>query len=177
MRTDRYFKKLLTKIVIIDIVGHINDRMLSRFWSKVNKTDGCWDWVAGKDKNGYGRFRIGGRGSSTTESHRVSWVISNGINVPSNIFACHSCDNPKCVRPSHLFLGTQKDNMLDMCSKHRSRKQNGELNSHAKLTSKQVKEIREMYVPGIIKQKDIAKIFGISKEYVSAIIRFKTWKI
>ena len=88
---------------------------MDRFWDKVDKTGECWIWTASKNKKGYGRF---GFGSRAQLAHRVSWLLSNG-EIPDGMLACHTCDNPPCVNPSHLWLGTQKDNVVDMSSKGR----------------------------------------------------------
>lgn len=86
-----------------------------RFWAKVNKTDGCWEWTAHKLFNGYGRFSIRG---ATDYSHRVAWELGSG-KYPTGKQVLHTCDNPGCVKMDHLFLGTLKENMADRNEKHR----------------------------------------------------------
>lgn len=86
-----------------------------RFWSKVNQTKMCWIWTGAKYKNGYGAFRFFGK---NTTAHRVAYILTRG-QIPTGMFVCHKCDTPACVRPSHLFLGTQKDNMRDASLKGR----------------------------------------------------------
>ena len=85
-----------------------------RFWRKVNKTNRCWNWIGASDKYGYGRINWSGK---TRVATRISWAIHNGD--PGSMFVLHHCDNPSCVRPSHLFLGDQKDNMSDASKKGR----------------------------------------------------------
>ena len=88
---------------------------MNRFWAKVCKTNGCWTWTASKNPHGYGQIRLSGK---LTLAHRVSWTIHNGV-IPEGLFVLHICDNPPCVRPDHLFLGTQKDNIRDAVAKKR----------------------------------------------------------
>ena len=87
----------------------------ARFWKKVNKTSTCWEWTAHKLYNGYGRFNIYGK---TDYTHRISWQFATG-KYPTGEQVLHTCDNPACVRPDHLFLGTEKDNMADRNKKGR----------------------------------------------------------
>jgi hypothetical protein len=93
----------------------------ARFWPKVSKSDGCWTWT-GKTGNGYGQIRIAGKGSGLIGAHRLSWALHYGP-IPAGLFVCHNCpdgDNPLCVRPEHLFLGTHEQNMADMVAKGRA---------------------------------------------------------
>lgn len=86
-----------------------------RFWSKVRKGDGCWEWTAWINSNGYGEFT---KDHKNLKASRVSWILTYGP-IPDGLFVCHHCDNPPCVRPDHLFLGTPLDNMRDMIAKGR----------------------------------------------------------
>lgn len=88
-----------------------------RFWGKVTKTESCWLWTAALDGKGYGRFWDG---EHIVASHRYSWILVNG-KIPDGMNICHHCDVPVCIRPTHLFMGTQKQNIHDMIAKGRDR--------------------------------------------------------
>lgn len=104
-----------------------------RLWSKVNKNteSGCWDWIGAKSSTGYGKLTIQGK---SWRAHRLSYSLFNG-GIDDGMFICHTCDNPSCVNPEHLFQGTPQDNVLDMISKNRHWN-NGGVN-HPSLTSYQ----------------------------------------
>ena len=90
-----------------------------RFWSKVRKDDGCWEWTASVNRRCYGWFHFGGKVErKALKAHRVSWELHNGP-IPEGLWVLHKCDNPRCVRPDHLFLGDRTDNMRDCAAKGR----------------------------------------------------------
>jgi len=89
---------------------------MKRFFEKINKTEKCWNWIAGKDKDGYGKIKIDGK---MVQAHRASWVIHNG-DIPNGMCVLHRCDNPSCVNPEHLFIGTRLDNARDRDVKGRN---------------------------------------------------------
>ncbi len=138
-----------------------------RFWNKVKRGPRCWPWIA-YTHNGYGKY-WNGKEKGLTSAHRVAWELGHG-EIPKGKWVLHKCDNPCCVRPSHLFLGTPKDNTQDAVSKGRMTR--GEAMHTAKLTEKQVKEIRT----DTRKQCVIAKEYGVSFSNVSAIKRREKWK-
>jgi hypothetical protein len=90
-----------------------------RFWSKVIKSDKCWTWTGAINKHtGYGTIGLGRRSGKTRGAHRVSWELAHGP-IPEGLYVCHRCDNKRCVRPDHLFLGTAEDNAQDALRKGR----------------------------------------------------------
>lgn len=98
---------------------HFTSAVLARFWSKVDKGDGtgCWLWTASKVKDGYGRFHLNGK---NRPAQQVAWEIAYGFPFPEGMLGCHTCDNPPCVRPEHVFPGTIADNAADMRAKGRA---------------------------------------------------------
>jgi hypothetical protein len=144
-----------------------------RFWDKVEKSDGCWNWTASCNGPGYGQIRPGGCGNQLL-AHRVSWEIHHGP-IPDGLCVLHDCDNPPCVNPAHLFLGTKGDNTRDMHAKGRNPDLRGELGPLAKLTEKQVLEIKMYLAQGVI-HRIVAKHFGVGKTAIQKINAGVRWK-
>jgi hypothetical protein len=164
-----------------------------RFWPLVQKQDeGCWLWIGNRVHSGYGRLTYD---SKTDRAHRISWRLTYG-EIPDGLLVCHRCDNPPCVRPEHLFLGTNKDNMQDMASKHRGvegdkhwlRKHperarrgkpfysgRGEELHNAKLTEEAVRDIRARWVPRKVTYAMLGEEYGVTDMCISAVVRRKTW--
>jgi hypothetical protein len=166
-----------------------------RFWSKVNKLgeDECWEWI-GALSGGYGAFKYN-KGSI---AHRYSYMLHNNLQeIPKDMCICHKCDDPSCVNPKHLFIGTPKDNVRDMIEKGRmingmkgkrhkketldvlsklSKGRKAGIKHHnVKLTEEQVKDIRSLYSTGKYIQQSMADFFGINNSAISKIINRKSW--
>lgn len=172
-----------------------------RFWAKVDKSPhpkGCWVWTRYKYL-GYGQFGIGRK---LMLAHRFAFSNTKGA-IPKGLLVCHSCDNPPCCNPDHLFLGTQADNIRDAVSKNRmatgdrsgarthperlprgnrngarlhpERLPRGESNGYAKLTTSSVLKIREKYAAENISQRALGMIYGVSQNAIKDVLLRRTW--
>jgi len=142
----------------------------NNFWPNIRKTDSCWIWTGGiLQSGGYGYVTYLG---NDFRAHRLSWILHKG-EIPKGFEVCHKCDNPPCVNPAHLFLGTHNDNMRDM--KQKKRCALGERHGLHKLTTEQVKKIRSEYVRGIITHKMLGEIYGVDRHTIGDIINKKYW--
>lgn len=141
-----------------------------RFWEKVDirGEDECWEWQAHRDRKGYGKFQI----DNSHVAHRVAWELENG-QIPDGLFVCHVCDNPACCNPSHLFIGTNDDNMKDMKAKERSNRGTQRFNS--KLTPIDVIGARSLYQRGAMSTQDIAEHLGVCEHTARSAIFGKSW--
>lgn len=159
--------------------AHFGRSFEDRFWDKVDKTDGCWNWNGSLvgDRRWYGALLIKTKGKWThIRAHRLSYLLAHK-EIPEGMCVLHSCDNGRCVKPEHLWLGTPQDNMEDMRVKGRISKvsrNRGELCGASKLTEVEVKQIRDRCAVGD-KQSKIAKDFGIDQSMVSCIKNKKKW--
>jgi predicted XRE-type DNA-binding protein len=135
---------------------------------------GCWEWVGTRRGTSAGVYYGGTNiGRKSVLAHRASYELYKG-KIPDGLLVCHKCDNPRCVNPDHLFLGTHADNSKDMSEKHRG--VNGEKSINAKLTSNKVMEIRFAAKRGNMMIKEIAYVFGVSYKTVSKIANNKSWR-
>lgn len=147
----------------------VNYPILKRFWSKVLKSNECWLWQGRPDGDGYGRFYIG---PSVILAHRFSAMISKP-DFTDYVCALHRCDTPLCVRPSHLFLGTQAENVQDMVAKGRHIK--GEAVPESKLKVAEVAEIK-IRLQGECNKSQIAREYNVTPSTINAIDSGITWK-
>lgn len=161
--------------------GKLIELRRKQFYSRVavSSPDQCWPWtgcrypITSENKWDYGKTQIFGY---VTTAHRASFLFT-GQPVPSGMLVCHKCDNPPCVNPGHLFLGTSLDNLEDCASKGRRvfNPNKGELHYRSELTDSDVLQIRSMRASGM-KLKDIGQEFGIPFKHVSLISLRKRWK-
>lgn len=154
---------------------------MKRFFDKVDKTESCWNWTASKrSKFGYGAFKMNGK---LHDAHRASWILKNG-EIPIGIYVCHKCDNPSCVNPDHLFLGSPKDNVLDCIEKGRFSfpKKNsyefkkGHLRSRF-ISEDTIKSIKsDLVFPRCLTLKQISEKHGVKYQAVRDINSGRTYK-
>lgn len=160
------------------------EHLQKRFWDKVNKTSDCWLWLGAKNNLGYG---VAWNGNKIVLAHRLAYIITTN-HIPKGLCVCHHCDNPICVRPQHLFLGTRKENSEDMIKKgrnatgvrnglvkHPESVARGERSANAKLTVVKVREMRILYKKGY-SQSELANIFGVTPSNCSIVCNYRSWK-
>ena len=165
-REDRMQSRPVRKIGIRITDGEF----LRKFESLTDRAaSGCWEWLGGR-VSGYGTIYRDGK---LWKAHRMAWKIHHGSD-PGDKCVCHSCDNPGCVNPDHLWLGEHEDNMGDMKRKGRAKGFRGEANKSAKITAEDVLAIRELYSAGESQPK-IGSKYGLDQTTVSDIVLRKTW--
>lgn len=143
----------------------------SKFWKRVQISESCWLWT-GKKLAKYGYLSV--RDERSVKAHRFSYELHYGP-IPDGLLVCHHCDNPPCVRPDHLFLGTQADNNRDKMIKGRHRAAHSETHHSAKLTNTQVQEIRILSANGS-SRKSVAEIFNVTTGTISHIVTGRNWQ-
>lgn len=148
-----------------------------QIWTKVERlASGCWFWSGGRNAKGYGRIKIK---NHYHFAHRASFAIVSGV-LPGSLFVCHRCDNPPCVNPDHLFLGTNGDNLRDMWAKgrgftpfggRRPGHNRGETNPLSKLTEQAVREIRASDES----REVLARRFGVHPSTIKGVLARRAW--
>ena len=150
---------------------HYRERSIEQRLSdlSVQSESGCLEWIGATDGKGYGHININGR---KEKAYRAAYKTHVGV-IPDGMEVCHQCDNPACIRPSHLFLGTHLENMTD--AKLKGRMNPGEKNGMALLTNADVIAIMELFVGAYQEPDQVAKLFGISRQCVMDILRRRRW--
>ncbi len=164
------------------IPGTVEDR----FWARVDKSGECWLWTGRTSGSGYGLFDVGP--GHAEHAHRYSARL-HGIALPPGFYACHHCDTPPCVRPEHIFAGTQADNLADAAAKGRTARglrnghythpesyAAGEAHHNTTLTTPQVLAIRERYTPHGPSQSQLAREYGVTQATIFNILHRRTWR-
>lgn len=156
--------------------------LLERFQEKVeiskdNEWNGspCWDWMAARNPQGYGRIQMSGRSPNPQGAHRISWELYRG-EIPEGLHVLHRCDRPCCVNPEHLFLGTNKDNVDDKVAKGRQRNAKGSSHGNALLTESSVRLVKQF-----LRRHNrsacgfLGRWFGVTREAISDIKNGRSW--
>ena len=178
------------RLVFTRAIPILTSDQASRFWSRATKTNGCWLWT-GAPVGEYPRFRVGG---ANYHANRIAWELSRNDKIPAGMVVRHACDDPRCINPDHLVLGTQLDNALDRSSRGRScagaRRSaawqkavesygdhwlRGEHHLSAKLTEAQVREVRRLRESGL-SLSEIGRRFSVSHQSIRAIVVGKSWR-
>lgn len=145
----------------------------SDFWANCDRSGGpqaCWPWTYGKDPAGYGQGPFGW----TRKAHRQAYYLAHGVQPAKGLDVCHSCDNPPCVNPAHLWLGTRSQNILDASRKGRLNSATGDRHGQSKLTWEAVRLIRARHAKGT-SQGRLAAEYGVSQVAIHFVITRKTW--
>lgn len=150
----------------------ITSSLVDRFHAKYQKSEsGCWEWTASLAGKGYGQIKIPGE-RRQAYAHRLSYQVFKGP-IPEKTEVCHTCDNPKCVNPAHLFLGSRKENALDASRKGRIHI--SPVGHAGVLTVSQVRRIKEVLRLKLMSQTELARAFGVSQTSISKIARGLKW--
>ena len=169
-------RSIVAAVKTSDLCSVLTEHHKTRFWGKVDKRSDteCWPFIGHRDSRGYGAFDLpcGDGRWRPYRAHRVAFVIKNG-DIKERTMVCHTCDNPSCCNPSHLFAGTQAENMSDMHLK--GRHPYGEKHGSAKLKEDDVATIRVLLKSGMTQTK-VASQYGMARQTIAAIKYHKIWK-
>jgi hypothetical protein len=155
-------------------MSHRSNRLWTEqeFWAMGLRVGPCLEWQGWRNPKGYGYFETAGR---RWKASRWAWTITHGP-IPDGLLVCHTCDNPPCIEPLHLFLGTNRDNLRDMAAKGRTHRHLGETNRSAKLTTAQVRVIRAVRQETGVTVKSLAQEYGVHQSTIEKILARETWK-
>lgn len=159
------------QVGVVETLRVITPEVAARFGRKINKSEACWIWTDRLTDRGYGQLWINGKYVQATH---VAWYLEHGSWPSAGMFVCHECDNPACVRPSHLFLCLPKENTQDMYRKGRSNPPRGERQPRHKLTALSVREIKRRYNGGE-SQASLAREYGVHPSQISRVVRGQSW--
>lgn len=148
-------KEVAKKDLILTLYTPVVRSTIGNFTDKIKKVEDCWEWQGELDRYGYGKFRVG---KNIVKAHRYSFELHNG-EFDKKLHVLHRCDNPKCVNPSHLFLGTNRDNIIDKISKGRQN-----FKAHYLTKDEKVQVVRSLQEA--TPKKQVAECFGISIQTV-----------
>lgn len=142
---------------------------LEKFSDRSGGAESCWPFMGKRDKDGYGRMQVNGK---STPAARVMWMHTNGP-IAEGMFVCHKCDNPSCINPDHLFIGTPRENNMDKVRKNRQSRIKGENHGRSKLTDQQASAIKALI--GQVPRRELAETFGVSRQTIGHIARGENW--
>lgn len=167
--TRRTIAEWMKRLDVETRPGKTTKTLEQRFWEKVDKgdPDECWEWQAKRTWFGYGQIKVDGM---MQNAHRIALELEQGD--LGDLFACHTCDNPPCVNPNHLYAGTPSDNMQDAWERG-DHDFSGENNPNAKLTWDDVRRIRDLR--GLVDAKELAEEFGVKEGQIHTVWRFEAW--
>jgi hypothetical protein len=146
----------------------------ARFWEKVRVGAGCWEWLASVNLQGYGLFNRATRPTVCVLAHRFAYEVCVEA-IPAGLCVLHRCDNPRCVNPAHLFVGTRTDNAADKVAKNRQARPKGVAHPRHKLTEEDVRTIRRLFAVGGINKSALARRFSVNHTTIRGIISRALW--
>ncbi len=166
-------------------MGNVKGLLTQRphdFWAKTRDEDGCKVWTGARYRDGYGQVHLQSKPHKCAKAHRVAWQLANGP-IPDGLHVLHRCDNPPCINPEHLFLGTQQDNNRDRDAKGRvasgsrsgARRHPAAFRRPRKLTDGDVVAMRQRYAEGE-RLADLSRAYGVAISHVFNVVNRKVWR-